>query len=254
MTAQPSHNAISLNTLWGLRLIDDELYESAKGRTPDSPDFETPDRVPAIGGPAAAMVWLLDSGLLSRDEFEAITRATLEEFAQRPSKEARALQRLHILEAVDSEFYNAACSNADEDMRRSNKRRNWAFVGVGAAAVGMIWYVFGPDAVPACQSASVETTVMQLITKSRVISSSSDDERTAALVDTPLLSEIREVGYDRSKRLRGCVAALNYGRLKGPIGYFISPSSGEPLASKDDDRITVRGATADEVHARFKSD
>lgn len=200
MTEQPSHNTISLNTLWGLRLIDDELYELAKERLPESPDFETPDRVPAVGGPAAAMVWLLDNGLLSRDGFEAIARATLEEFAQRPSKEARALQRLYILEAVDSDFYNAACTKADEDARQSSKRRNWALVGVGAAALGMVWYIFGPDAVPTCRSGSVQTTVMQLITKSRVISSSSHDERTAALVETPLLSDIQEVGYDRSKR------------------------------------------------------
>lgn len=68
MTQDPNHNAKSLNTLWDLRLVDDALYESAKGRLPDSPDFETPERVPAVGGPAAALVWLIDSGLLARSD------------------------------------------------------------------------------------------------------------------------------------------------------------------------------------------
>jgi hypothetical protein len=220
---------------------------------PDSPDFETPERVVAIGRPAAALAWLIDSGLLPRERFEAVARQCLHEFAQKPAKEARALQRLYILEAVDSDFYNAACEKADEEVRRYNKFRNSVLAVVAIAALAFGWCVFQPDAVPACQSVNVETAVIDMITKSRVLSSESDSKRTAALTSTPVLNDIQEVGYSRSKRLRGCIAALDYGSVKGPIGYIVSLSRDEPFSSKDDDRITVHGARAEEVRARFKS-
>jgi len=99
-----SHNLICLNTLWTLALIDQPLYEQAKNQLGDRPDFAKDGQQPAIGGPAAALEWMIESNLLTRAQFEALAECYIREGVEREKNQKEDLQRILIVETVDSGF------------------------------------------------------------------------------------------------------------------------------------------------------
>ncbi|NRO97051.1 hypothetical protein GWC77_14085 [Paraburkholderia sp. NMBU_R16] len=99
-----SHNLTCLNTLWTLELIDQPLYEEAKKRLGDRPDFAKEGQQPAIGGPAAALAWMIESNLLTRAQFEALAERYIREGVGREQNQKADLHRILIVEAVDSGF------------------------------------------------------------------------------------------------------------------------------------------------------
>lgn len=98
------HNLVCLNTLWTLALIDQPLLEQAKDQLGDRPDFAKDGQQPAIGGPAAALEWMIESNLLTRAQFEALAERYIREGVEREKNQKEDLQRILIVETVDSGF------------------------------------------------------------------------------------------------------------------------------------------------------
>jgi hypothetical protein len=71
------------------------------------------------------------------------------------------------------------------------------------------------------------------------------DPNAGAVIETPSVGSMREVGYRKPERVRGCVAVMTRGDSKEPMAYTIGPT--EPKS----DEMVVRGADVAIVEARF---
>ena len=101
---EPSHNVVCLNTLFTLDLIDQTLCEKAKNQIGDRPDFAKEGQQAAIGGPAAALTWMIESNLLTRTQFKALAERYIREGVEREQNQKSDLHRILIVEAVDPDF------------------------------------------------------------------------------------------------------------------------------------------------------
>lgn len=120
-TDTPCHNLICLNTIWGLGLIDQPLYEAMKEQVPEKPDFAIEGSQPAIGGPAALLSWMIARELYTREQFESAARRYIPETVGKEQKETRDLQRMLILETVDSGF----CEQVFQESMSAVKVNQW---------------------------------------------------------------------------------------------------------------------------------
>ena len=111
---------------------------------------------------------------------------------------------------------------------------------------GIGWYAFAPTSVPACDAASTRTTLDSLMRRvSMDMRMRQLDPNGGRVIETPTVGSMREIGYLRPERIRGCMAVMTQGDSKEQMAYTIGPA--EP---KGDDMV-VRGADVAIVEARF---
>ncbi|MDH6164973.1 hypothetical protein M2282_000101 [Variovorax boronicumulans] len=228
-----THEAV--NALFNNGLVDAETRDMALEETP------LVGSVPAA--PAATLAWMVIEGPLDKELFEA-TRA---EVAAEPAF-AMAADRARIVAEAQEEI--AADEKAVGAWRATaqGKRRRGAWTsGLVTLAIvgGLGWYLFTPAGVPACNTDATRKTLQGLMLRVSI------DARTQGLreVGIPTLSGLREVGYRKDERIRGCMATMTRGDETRSIAYTIGPASAKN--DNDGDEMTVRGADPVIVEARF---
>ena len=193
---------------------------------------------------AVTLAWLVTEGELDKDKFEA----TRKQVATEPAF-AMAADRRRIVDEA------AALIDADEKLmngwkQRAQRQRSLgalkllAFVAVLGGGLG--WYLLTPAGVPACDAASTRKTLDSLMVRVAVearMRTMSPEARSA--IQTPSLGTLREVGFRKAERVRGCSAVLTQGDSKEPMAFTIG------VRTPGSDDMIVRGADAAIVEARF---
>lgn len=224
-----THEAV--NALFNDGLVDAETRDMALEETP------LVGSVPAA--PAATLAWMVIDGPLEREVFEA-TRA---EVAAEPAFAMAADRARIVAEAQDEIAADEKAVGAWQATAQGKRRRSAWTSGLVMLAIagGLGWYLFAPAGVPACNADATRKTLQGLMLRVSI------DARTQGLreVGIPSLSGLREVGYRKDERIRGCMATMTRGDDTKTIAYTIGP------ASADDDKMTVRGADPVIVEARF---
>lgn len=224
-----THEAV--NALFNDGLVDAETRDMSFEETP------LVGSVPAA--PAATLAWMVIDGPLEKELFEA-TRA---EVAAEPAF-AMAADRARIVAEAQEKIEADEKSTGAWQAAAQGKRRRGAWLSrlVTLAVVGGLgWYFFAPEGVPACNADATRKTLQGLMLRASI------DARTQGLreVGIPTLSGLREIGYRKDERIRGCMATMARGDETKSIAYTIGP------ASANDDKMTVRGANPVIVEARF---
>jgi hypothetical protein len=230
-----THEAV--NALFSDGLVDAETRDMALEETP------LVGSVPAA--PAATLAWMVIDGPLEKERFEA-TRA---EVAAEPAF-AMAADRARIVAEAQQEIAADEKSTGAWQAEAQGKRRRSAWLSrLATLAVvgGLGWYFFAPEGVPACNADATRKTLQGLMLRVSI------DARTQGLreVGIPTLSGLREVGYRKDERTRGCMATMSRGDETSSIAYTIGPASAKNDNDNDRDKMTVRGADPVIVEARF---
>jgi len=229
-----THEAVQ--ALYRDGLIDAQTRDIALQETPVA------GTVPAA--PGATLAWLVTDGPLEREHFDA-TRAQV---AAEPAF-AMAAERARIVAEAQAliEAEDRTIAEWKSRSQRQGRIGAWKFIlTVLVIGGGLGWYLFAPDSVPACDASSTRKTLNNMLFRVTLdVRMRTFDAEKRAEIRTPSLGGIREVGYRKDQRVRGCIATLTRGDDKDTMAFTIGATS-----PKSDDMV-VRGADADIVEARF---
>lgn len=229
----------ALESLYKDGLIDADTRDVAFQETP------VVGTVPAA--PAVTLAWLVTDGPLEKESFEATrAQAASEPAFAMAAERQRIVAEAQALIDADEKAIGTWRSSAQRDRRIGA----WKFIVTTLLVVGGIgWYAFAPASVPACDAASTRKTLNSLMFRVAVdVRMRSLDPDARASVHTPSVSSMREVGYLKPERVRGCIAVMTTRSDdddKQPMAYTIGP------ASPKSDEMVVRGADVAIVEARF---
>jgi hypothetical protein len=226
----------AIESLYRDALIDAETRDMALGETP------VVGTVPA--SPVATLAWLATEGPLEKERFDALRAQVAAEPAF-----ATAVERARIVAGAQAliEADEQAVKAWQARTKRSSRIGALKFaVAVAVIGGGLGWYAFAPASVPACDAASTRKTLDSLMRRvSMDVRMRHLDPNAGTVIETPTVGSMREVGYRKPERIRGCMAVMTQGDSKEPMAYTIGPT--EP---KSDDMV-VRGADVAIVEARF---
>jgi hypothetical protein len=230
-----THEAV--NALFNDGLVDAETRDMALEETP------LVGSVPAAA-PAATLAWMVIDGPLEKELFEA-TRA---EVAAEPAF-AMAADRARIVAEAQQEIAADEKSTGAWQSRAQGKRRwgTWTFWLLALCiAGGWVWDLVVPDSVPACNGDAarkmLQSQMRRLSIDARM---QTPDSREKPDLTTPTVSGLREVGYRKVERTRGCMATMSLEDGTKSIAYTIGP------VSADNGQMAVRGGDPVMVEARF---
>ncbi|QNK67591.1 hypothetical protein [Variovorax sp. PAMC26660] len=217
-------------------LIDTETRDMARRETP------VVGTVPAA--PATTLAWLVTEGLLEKETFDA-TRAQV---ATEPGFAMTAERQRIVAEAqvlIDAD--EQAVRTWRRQAQRTRRLGAWKFIlGTLVVAGGLGWFFFAPGSVPACDAASTRKTLDSLMVRVAMdVRMRNLDPGSSSSIQTPSVGSMREVGYRKPERVRGCVALMKQGDSTESMAYTIGPRSPKS------DEIVVRGADVAIVEARF---
>lgn len=229
-----THEAIEV--LFNDGLIDAETRDTAL--------VETPIAGTVAAAPVATLAWLVTEGPLERERFDALRAQVAAEPAFAMAAErARIVAEAQALIEADEQAVKAWQASA----QRSRRIGAWKFiVAVAVIGGGLGWYAFAPASVPACDAASTRKTLDSLMRRVAMdVRMRHLDPNGGAVIETPSVGSMREVGYRKPERVRGCVAVMTRGDSRESMAYTIGPT--EPKS----DEMVVRGADIAIVEARF---
>lgn len=224
----------------------DALFKDAliDAETRDMALAETPVVGTVAASPVATLAWLATDGPLEKDGFDALRAQVAAEPAFATAIErARIVTEAQALIEADEQAARAWQARA----QRSRRIGTWKFLATVAVIGGGIgWYAFAPASVPACDAASTRKTLDSLMRRvSMDVRMRHLDPNGGSVIETPSVSSLREIGYLKPERVRGCMAVMTQGDSKEPMAYTIGPT--EPKG----DEMVVRGADVAIVEARF---
>ncbi|MDQ0080557.1 hypothetical protein J2W35_000887 [Variovorax boronicumulans] len=229
-----THEAIEV--LFRDSLIDAETRDMAL--------TETPVVGTVAASPVATLAWLATEGPLEKERFDALrTQVAAEPAFAMAAERTRIVNEAQALIEADEQAVKAWQARA----QRSRRIGAWKFIlAVAVIGGGLGWYLFAPASVPACDAASTRKTLDSLMRRVTMdVRMRHLDPNAGTVIETPSVGSMREVGYRKPERVRGCVAVMTRGDSKEPMAYTIGPT--EPKS----DEMVVRGADVAIVEARF---
>lgn len=229
-----THEAIEV--LFRDSLIDAETRDMAL--------TETPVVGTVAASPVATLAWLATEGPLEKERFDALrAQVTAEPAFAMAAERTRIVNEAQALIEADEQAVKAWQARA----QRSRRIGAWKFIlAVAVIGGGLGWYLFAPASVPACDAASTRKTLDSLMRRVTMdVRMRHLDPNAGTVIETPSVGSMREVGYRKPERVRGCVAVMTRGDSKEPMAYTIGPT--EPKS----DEMVVRGADVAIVEARF---
>ena len=226
----------ALQALHSDGLVDTSTRDEALEETP------VVGTVPASA--AATLAWLVSEELIDKKGFEALRAQVAAEPAF-----AMAADRVRIVNEAQALIDAEAQAMKAWQSRTQRARRIGALklmLTVLVIGGGLGWYFLAPAGVPACDAASTRKTLDNLMLRVSVdVRMRTLDPQKRAELQTPSIGSMREIGYRKTDRVRGCTAVMTQGDKRDPMAYTIGP-----VAPKSDEMV-VRGADLAIVQARF---
>lgn len=209
---------------------------------------EALEETPVVGtvppSAAATLAWLVSEELVDKKGFEALRAQVAAEPAFAMAAErARIVNEAQALIDADAQAVKTWQSGARRTRRLGALKFMLTVLVIGG---GLGWYFFTPAGVPACDAASTRKTLDNLMFRVALdVRMRTLDPQKRAELQTPSVGSMREIGYRKTDRVRGCAAVMTQGDNRDEMAYTIGP-----VAPKSD-KMVVRGADLAIVQARF---
>lgn len=209
----------------------------------------------AFASPAAALAWMVAvAELIDGEQWQALHAGST---AERPARQQILSEADQLLDAL-SEASHEASHQASHQAAASAFWRGvfpgppWLWIGGALLAVGAAaWYLVVPSSAPECNSSQITRTVNAMLFTTHIRLRSDVMRGGQNLPDSaPRLKDVREVGYAKADRVRGCLGSLEYGEDVKPYAFTIQPG-GAGKSAEQRDAFFVAGATPRIVEARF---
>lgn len=188
-----------------------------------------------------ALFWLVDEQIVSDEDLAAIGELSVTEAAFAGNATRRqALAEMDALMQRKLEEYERQVRQVA--LKRAFPGPRWAWLGGGVIAVAAAgWYLFAPASPPQCDDADVQKTLRASMFTSRIQQMSRNPlAGGAAPADLYLatFADVKEVGYIKPERSRGCTATLKVGEAVSSLAYTIGPNAkGEMMIAGADPRV-----------------
>lgn len=189
-----------------------------------------------FGTPGEALQWLAAQGLVPREALGEIASRLLVECQD----DEYGMFRLHAYSALDPLRFGERVTPivAKRERRRRLRLFSGWTAGASLAAVAVA-YCLSPSAPPACKSKEASASLFGI---GMHAATSSIEALEAGF---PSLSNIREVGYEKESRSRGCTVDVAIGNKRDTLGYVIRP------AAEGKSAFEVKMTTSGFVHAYY---
>ena len=192
-----------------IQLLQDTKAASTKRILLDAPLFASP------GG---AMHWLVKHGLVPDEMLDEVASKVLK--TSESDEDLVAETRLISYCELDPDRFLEKIRPIS--IRMNRRKRLWRFggwaTGLGVVVAAAAFYL-APPTTPACKSKGASASLFNISMSSYL---SSID---AIQAGPPDLSNIREIGYERTSRSRGCTVDVKIGNLKTTVGFVIRPAA-----------------------------
>lgn len=234
-----SVNREPLDALLALDLINTEQHEAGLDIRPTRAEG-------LLDSPARALAILVSRGIVAEERLAEITAQGLENSQQANAKErlAVATEAAKVYHGIVGKYAKAMAGGA---LRVFGLMMLAIFGVIGLA----VWLTAAPSSVPECGSSQITTTVNSMLFTTHIQLRSDVMRGGQSLpAGAPRLKEVREVGYAKADRVRGCAGTLDYGDAPRPYAFTVRPGSGE----KDKESrgsFVVTGADLRMIEARF---
>lgn len=222
-------------------VIDQTTHEAAKQKLEELALPGEPFHTLGTG-----LFWLLENEILSTE-----TLGELERFSEQEQEGASAANALRKQAVAEFTAHLAALQLASFNRQFWSSMfpgPRWVWQAGSAAAVVFVgWFFLAPDATPSCADKGVATALRGALIQTAFGDSSKPWLGTAEERPNPLLARftnIKEIGYIKAERSRGCSATLIMGETSLPLAFTVGPESG----SKE---IMVRGGDQRVIEAKY---
>lgn len=188
-----------------------------------------------------ALFWLVDEHIVADEDLAAIGERSVTEAAFAGNDTRRqALAEMDALMQRKLDEYERQMRQVA--LKRAFPGPRWAWLGGGAIAVAAAgWYLLAPASPPQCDDAHVQKTLRAGMFTSRIQQMSRNPlAGGVAPADLYLatFADVKEVGYIKPERSRGCTATLKVGEATSRLAYTIGPDAkGEMVISGADPRV-----------------
>ncbi|TSD53192.1 hypothetical protein FFI97_031030 [Variovorax sp. KBS0712] len=230
-----------LDQLLASHIIDEVAHDAAKQRLEDLALSREPFDTLGIG-----LFWLLDNEIVSADLIDE-----LEMRSQQEEEGAFAANSIHKQVVAEFAAHLAALQRASVERQfwlSMFPGPRWAWLTGGAAAVVFAgWFFLAPDATPSCEDERVAGALRRALVEVAFGDSSRRWPGTAEDRSNLLLARfthVKEIGYIKAERSRGCAATLTLEDSSLPIAFTVGPEKG----SKE---IMVRTGDRRVIEARY---
>jgi len=225
-----------LDQLLASHIIDEAAHDAAKRRFEDLALPREPFDTLGMG-----LFWLLDNEIVSADLIDE-----LEMRSQQEQEGAFAANSIHKQVVAEFAAHFVALQRASVERQfwlSMFPGPRWAWLAGGAAAAVFAgWFFLAPDATPACEDERVASALRRALVD--VAFGDSSKPRFGTAEDrTNLLfarfTHIKEIGYIKAERSRGCAATLTLEDASLPIGFTVGPENGgkEIMVRTGDQRV-----------------
>lgn len=212
-----------LDQLLASQIIDQAAHDAAKKKLEELALPREPFHTLGTG-----LFWLLDNEVVSAEALDEIARLSEQEeegaFANNSiRKQAVAEFLAHLAALQRASFERQFWSGIFPGPR-------WAWLtGGAAAAVFAGWFFLAPDATPACEDERVASALRRALVdvafsdSSKPLFGAAEDRSNLLLAR---FTHIKEIGYIKAERSRGCAATLTLEDASLPIGFTVGPENG----------------------------
>jgi hypothetical protein len=241
-------NQETLDTLLSVGVIDQAMHDTASARLEG-------DR--AFGSPAALLAWMRLSDLISAEQMQA-----LRDRVKSQAGFASGAQAAEIVAQADEtigQAHKLARRAATSAVFRGifpGPPLAWAAAFLALVGWG-VWSLVTPASVPTCESDSTGKTVSAMLfraqtnARANILSGGRSEP-----FGFPQVSNLREVGFARAERSRGCLATVTVGELRVPFAFTISPATAKETSDGGNGESSrsgflVAGGDARIIQARY---
>lgn len=188
-----------------------------------------------------ALFWLVDEGIVSDADLAAIGELSVSQGAF-----AGNATRREALAEMDA-LMQRMLGQYEQQLRQVSRNAlfpgsRWVWRAGGVIALGAVaWFLFAPATPPQCGDTDVQKSIRMSLFSAR-----SRQAITSPMVQGPAsadmlmatFSDIRQVGYIKDERSRGCTATVKIGETSSAMAYTIGANAkGDMVIAGADPRI-----------------
>ncbi|MES2247460.1 MAG: hypothetical protein V4645_09275 [Pseudomonadota bacterium] len=225
-----------LDQLLANHIIDQATHDAAKQKLEELALPREP--FDALG---SGLFWLLENEIVSAESIDELAR--LSEQEQEGAFAANSIRKQAVAEFL---AHFAALQRASFERQFWSDifpGPRWAWLTGGAAVIVFAgWFFLAPDATPSCEDERVAGALRRALVEVAFGDSSRRWPGTAEDRSNLLLARfthIKEIGYIKAERSRGCTATLSMEDSSLPIAFTVGPEQGskEILVRAGDQRV-----------------
>ncbi|MDH6170616.1 hypothetical protein M2282_005791 [Variovorax boronicumulans] len=192
------------------------------------------------------LFWLLENGILSAEALDELESLSAQE--QEGASAVNAIRKQAVAELATHISAQQLASFDRQLWASMFPGPRWAWLTGGSVATLFAgWFFLAPDATPPCADKRVESALKSALVDVAFGDSSKPWFGAAKDRPNPLsarFTDIKEIGYIKAERSRGCSAMLTMDQTSVPMAFTVGPEHGSS-------EIIVRGGDRRMIEAKY---